>query len=106
MGACDDGLLIERVITGTVALFGKPTRNDNISVGVGSSADTVIRIRWMDGQDGYPDQYETLTARAPFDVVSLYRLGRPEQPYRTVEISAIGPERVRLAGAGANMAWR
>jgi len=102
----DDGLLIERVITGTVALFGKPTRNDNISVGVGCSDQATIRIRWMDGQDGYPDQYEELTARAPFDVVSLYRLGRPEQPYRTVEISAIGPERVRLAGAGANMAWR
>jgi len=102
----DDGLLIERVITGTVALFGKPQRNDNISVGVGASGDTQIRIRWADGQVGYPDYYDVLDVRAPFDVASLYRLGRPEQPYRSVEISCVAPERIRLAGAGANQAWR
>lgn len=102
----DDGLLIERVITGTVALFGKSTRNDNISVGVGSSADTTIRIRWADGQAAFPEYYDELQVRAPFDIASLYRLGRPEQPYRTVEISCVAAERIRLAGAGANMAWR
>jgi len=102
----DDGRMIEKVITGTIALFGKPQRNDNISVGMGASGDTTIRIRWKDGQDDYPDYYDVLDVRAPFDVCSLYRLGRPEQPYRTVEISHVGPERIRLAGAAANQAWR
>lgn len=102
----DDGKVIERVITGTVGFMGNPGRNDSLSVGVGSSGDTVVRVRWMDGQDGYPDYYDELTVRTPFDVASLYRLGRPEQPYRTIEVSCVAPERVRIAGMMANQSWR
>jgi len=102
----DDGLAIERIATGTVGFIGAIGRNDSLSVGVGCSAGTTVRIRWMDGQDGYPDYYDELTVRSPFDVASLWRLGRPQQPYRTVEVSCIAPERIRLAGMVANEAWR
>lgn len=102
----DDGKVIERVVTGSVGFMGAIGRNDSLSVGVGMSADTIVRIRWMDGQAGYPDYYDEINVRAPFDVASLWRLGRPEQPYRTVEVSCVTPERIRIAGLKANEAWR
>ncbi len=100
----DAGAPIEWALTGTIGLMGKTPRNDSLSVGVGTPATCTVNIRWRDGQDDYPQQYEALEARAPFDVCSLYRLGQPQQPYREVEIS--GSTRVRIAGAMANDAWR
>ncbi|MCW2763388.1 MAG: hypothetical protein JWR85_3589 [Marmoricola sp.] len=104
--ATDAGTAIETTVTGTYGFLGKGPRNDSLSIGVGSSADTVIRLRWKDGQEDYPEYYEELEARAPIDVVSIYRLGQPDQPYRTVEISHIGTERIRIAGCVANQSWQ
>jgi len=102
----DAGLGMQKIVTGTYGFLGKGPRNDSLSVGVGSSANTVMRIRWKDGQDDYPEYYEELDTRAPLDVVSLYRLGQPDQPYRTVEISHLGTERIRIAGCVANQSWQ
>jgi hypothetical protein len=101
----DDGALFETAVTATVSVLGKPPRNDSVSIGVGASADTMIRLRWKDGQDDWPAYYEEIEARAPFDVAMLWRLGQPDQPYRTLEVSHIGSERVRFAGMMANEAW-
>lgn len=96
-----------RVVTATVPVAGKPPRNDSFTVGVGASADTIVRIRHRDGQDDYPEgYYDELEVRAPFDLCTLYRLGAPQPPYREVEISFVGSERVRVAGALANEAWQ
>jgi len=97
----------ERIVTATVPITGRPPRNDSFTVGVGSSADTIVRVRWRDGQDNYPvGYYDELEVRAPYDLCSLYRLGQPQPPYREIEVSFVGPERVRVAGALANEAWQ
>lgn len=102
----DDGVAIERTVTGTVALMGKIGRNDSFSIGVGASADATVRIRWRDGQDDYAAYYDEIPIYAPFDVASIYRLGMPQQPYREVEVSCLDPVRLRIAGCIANGAWK
>ena len=103
----DNAVPFLRVITATVPVMGRPPRNDSLSVGVGASADTICRIRYRDGQEDYPeDYYDELEVRAPFDVVSMYRLGQPQQPYREIEVSFTGIERVRVAGCTANSSWQ
>jgi len=102
----DDGAVIERTVTATVPMLGKPPRNDSVSIGTGSSVDCTIRLRWKDGQDDYPAFYEELLVRAPFDVGTLWRLGSPDQPYRSYEISCVEPVRIRIAGMMANEGWR
>lgn len=104
--ATEDGQSVVRTVTGTVPLIGRSGRNDSLSVGVGVSADCQIRVRWRDGQEDFPDQFEYLDARAPFDVVTLYRLGQPEQPYREIEVSCVDPVALRIAGCKANEGWR
>lgn len=101
----DAGAAIECVVTGTVPIRGKPPRNDSFSIGVFASADTSIGFRWRDGQDDYPAYVDQAEIRAPFDVATIYRLGQPDQPYRTWEISHTGSERVVIAGAVANESW-
>lgn len=101
----DDGVGMSCTITATVPLIGKTPRNDSLAIGVGASADTTLRLRWKDGQDDYPAYYDELEVRAPFDVAEIRRLGQPEQPYRTFEISHTGAARIRIAGAVANEAW-
>lgn len=104
--ATDDGVAFLRLCTATVPILGKPPRNDSLSLGVGSNADCNVRVRWKDGQDDYPEYYEDLYTRAPLDVVSLYRLGQPDQPFRSFEVSVVDPVRVRIAGMLANSSWR
>lgn len=102
----DDGAAIERIVTGTVGFLGRTGRNNSLGVGVGVSADATVRIRWKDGQDDFPAYYDELPVRAPMDVANIYRMGRPEQPYRTVEVSCVDPVRLRVAGAMINEAWK
>lgn len=104
--ATDEGVAFLRKLTASVPLVGKPPRNDSASIGTGSSADFNVRLRWKDGQDDYPAFYEYLFARAPIDVATIYRLGMPDQPYRTFELSVVDPVRVRLSGMVANQSWR
>lgn len=95
----------ERILTATLPITGKPPRNDSFTVGVGASEDCAVRIRWRDGQDEYPDYYEELEVRAPFDLCTLWRLGQPQPPYREIEVSFTTTARVRVAGALANETW-
>lgn len=97
---------LERIVTATVPISGRPPRNDSFTIGVGASADCNVRIRWRDGQDDYPAYYEELEVRAPFDLCSLYRLGAPQAPYREIEVSFTDAARVRVAGALANEGWQ
>ncbi len=104
--ATDDGVAFSRVLTATVPIVGRPPRNDSISIGVGASAGCMIRLRWKDGQDDYPDYYDEILVRAPLDIATIYRLGQPDQPYRTFEVSVIDPVRVRISGMVANAGWK
>lgn len=101
----DAGLAIERIVTGTVGFMGVGPRNDSIAIGVGASEDCIVRVRWKDGQADYPDYYDEIEVRAPMDVATMYRLGQPDQPYRTFEVSCIDPARIRIAGMKANEGW-
>lgn len=101
----DDGAVFERTVSATIPILGKPPRNDSVSIGVGCSADATIRLRWKDGQEEYPTYYDEIEVHAPFDVGTLYRLGQPDQPYRTLEISCVEPVRIRIAGMSANEGW-
>lgn len=103
--ATDDGEPVRRRVTGTVPIVGKPPRNDSFAVGIGCSADCTVNVRWKDGQTGYPAFPEVLEARAPTDIVTLYRLGIPDQPFRTFEIEITDPVRISIAGAVANEGW-
>ena len=103
--ANDDGVAFERVLTGTVPIRGVSPRNDSFSIGVGASADCTVKIRYKDGQDEFPDYYDELEVRAPLDVATMYRLGMPDQPYRTFEASVTDDVRVSIFGAMANEGW-
>lgn len=103
--ATDAGEAFPRILSATVALMGRAARNDSISIGTGSSAPFTIRIRWRDGDEDYPEYYDEIDARAPMDVATMYRLGMPEQPQRTFELSVVEPVIVRIAGMVANQSW-
>jgi hypothetical protein len=102
----DDGLTMERIVTGSIPGNGKPFRNNSLTVLVGSSADCTIRARWWDGRQTPPTTYQTMAARAPVDNPSLFRLGAAHQPVRTFEVSCIDDVRIRISGALLNEAWR
>lgn len=93
----DDGLAIVRRVTGTCSIPGRPVKSSNFSVGVGASADTTARIRWKDGRDEWPEWYEEMEVRAPYDVVNIYRTGMMREPFRSWEVRFDGPERVRIS---------
>lgn len=102
----DAGATIERVISGTVPQMSRPPRVDSFAVGVGAEADFTLQLRWRDGRDPYPATYEELDVRAPVDVVSIYRLGALEQPFRTFELRYTAATKVRISGAMGNEAWQ
>jgi len=102
----DDGVVFERAVSATVPTQGKPPRNDSISIGVGMSTDTIVRLRWKDGQEDFPPYYDEMDVRAPFDVGVLWRLGRPDEPVRTFELSCVEDVRIRFSGMMAEEAWR
>jgi len=101
----DDGVAFERVLTGTIPIVGRPPRNDSLTIGVGASADTEVELLWKDGQDDYPAYADALPVRAPLDFATMYRLGQPDQPYRTFKVTIRDNVRVRVAGMVANQAW-
>lgn len=103
--ATDQGVPIEWTVTGTVAMLGRPQRNDSIAIGVGCQEDCTIRLRWHDAREQYPEYYEELEARAPADMVNMYRMGSIEPPFRTFELSGNDGVRVRISGA-ATEAWQ
>lgn len=102
----DDGAAFTRTVTGTIAVSGQPPRNDSITIGVGAASDCTVKIRWKDGQDDYPAYPEEVDIRAPFDLATIWRLGSPDQPYRTFEVSITDPVSARVAGMIANEAWQ
>ena len=104
--ATDDGLAIERIVTGSVGFNGRPVRKDSFSMGVGCSADCTIRLRWHDARETFPVTYETMQAYAPSDIVSHYQLGASFQPSCTFEVSCIDPVRVRFSSAFLNASWK
>ncbi|HKY81894.1 MAG TPA: hypothetical protein VJM09_10550, partial [Sphingobium sp.] len=103
--AYDSAEAIEWRVTGNVAMLGPPQRNDSFALGVGCAEDCTIRLRWHDAREDYPAYYEELGARAPADMVSMYRLGSIEPPYRAFEVSGNDGVRVRISGA-ATEAWQ
>lgn len=104
--ATDAGATITRRVSGSVPLQGKPGMTPNISLGVGCSADCTINIRWRDGRDPYPNYYEEMTARAPTDIVNIYRTGQAREPYRTFEVMIDDPVIVRISGMKSGEAWQ
>lgn len=103
--AFDEAQAIEWTVTGNVAILGPPQRNDSMAIGVGCASDTIIRVRWHDAREDFPAYYEELEARAPADMVNLYRLGSIEPPFRSFEVSGNEGVRVRISGA-ATEAWQ
>lgn len=101
----DDGAEIERIVSGTIPLIGLPARNDSLAIGAGGSADFTLQVRWRDGQEAFPSEYEEMEVRAPADVISFYRLGIPDQPFRTFELRITDAVKARISGAVANEAW-
>lgn len=104
--ATDAGLAFTRKLTATVPFMGVPARIDSFSLGISSSANCTVKLRWKDGQDDYPAFFEELAARAPLDVVTCYRLGQPDQPFRTFEVTVDDPVIIRIAGAAVNEGYQ
>lgn len=102
----DDGEAMVRRLTGTVPLTGRGPRQDSLSIGIGASGDFDVKVRWADGQEDYPEHYEELEVRAPYDVATLYRLGAPEQPFRSFDILVDDNVKVRISGAMWGEAWQ
>lgn len=101
----DDDTPIEWLVTGNVPMLGSPQRNDSMAIGVGCEEDCTIRLRWHDAREEFPDFYEEMEARAPADMVNMYRMGSIQPPFRTYEVSGNDGVRVRISGA-ATEAWQ
>lgn len=101
----DEATPIEWRVTGNVPMLGRPQRNDSMAIAVGCVDDCTVRVRWHDAREDFPDYYEELEARAPADMVNLYRMGSIEPPFRTFEVSGNDGVRVRISGA-ATEAWQ
>lgn len=104
--ATDDGESIRCAMSGSIALQGRPVGVNSFSVGVGASDDCTLRIRWKDGNEDWPAYYEEVEALAPADVVTLYRLGQANQPFRTFEVETSDDVLLRFSGAVANEGWQ
>lgn len=106
-GVSRDGeTVFVRRATGIVPFQTLPPRNDSLSLGIGAAADTEVVIEWRDADEAWPTQAEAFPVRAGSDVVSVYRLGRPHQPYRIVRITSATDVAVRYSGMVANEAWQ
>jgi hypothetical protein len=101
----DDGLAIERLVTGTVALSNKPVRNNSLAMEVGSLVAATYRLRYRDALDTDWTGPITVSARAGSDIVNVWRLGANRGANRTFEISTTDATKIRISGAIANEAW-
>jgi len=101
----DDGLAIERLVTGTVALTNKPVRNASLSLGVGSLDAATYHLRYRDALDSDWSDPINLSARPGQDVLTAWRLGANHGSNRTFEISTMAATKVRISGAMANEGW-
>lgn len=101
----DDGLAIERLVSATIPINGRPIRNDGLTLFTGCSEDTDIEVRWFDGRD-VPGDWTTLAIRAPTDNASVLRLGAATQPVRTFEVRCMEDVQFRLSAAILNENWR
>lgn len=104
--ATDAGVAQRRAVTGSVPLQGRGPRNDSFSLGVGCSDDCLVKVRWRDGNDPFPNFYEELEAEAGANIVNLYRLGALDQPFRHFEVEVTDPVLVRISGAVVNEAFQ
>lgn len=102
----DDGGAMRRAVTGSVPMMGRPSRDDSFSIGIGCEADCTVKVRWKDGREDFPATFEELDAFAGADILSIYRLGMIEQPFRTFEVEVTDDVAVRISGAKANEAWQ
>lgn len=101
----DDGLKMVRRVSGTIMFDGRPIRNGHFSMSVGCSDECVFNLRWKDGREPYPSSYQQMVARDPVDIVTLYRLGRMNQPYHTFEVMVDQDVKIRITAAKLNEAF-
>jgi hypothetical protein len=104
--ATDGDLPIRCAMSGSVAFQGRGAIVKSFSVGVGSSAGFTLRIRWKDGNEPWPAYYEEVEAQAGADIVTIYRLGQANEPFRTFEVESSDPVMKRFSGAKVNEGWQ
>ena len=104
--ATDAGVAFPRIVSATVPLVGRGGRNDSFSISIGVSANCVVKVRWRDGNEPYPDYYEEMPAEAGANILNVYRLGSVSQPFRTFEVLVEDPVLVRISGAVVNEAYQ
>lgn len=96
----DDGVVFDRVVSGSVPFNGGIVRNDRFEIHVGASANCSIQLRWKD--DGDWSAYRTLAVKAPNCLAFCTRLGAARQPSRTFEVLCTDNARIRISGASVN----
>ena len=101
----DDGLAIQRLCTGTIALPATPVRNNSLAVGVGCDDPATFMLRYRDARDDDWSDPINLPSRPGSDVLNAWRLGATRGPSRTFEISTTAPTKIRISGALANESW-
>jgi hypothetical protein len=105
--ATDDGDIIRRTVSATVAVSGRPRRIDNIVLDVAGSAACTWMVRWADADELVDDQeWISLDARPGADVLTLYRMGAASQPCRTIEVEITDPVGARFSGGRIGEAYR
>lgn len=101
----DDGAPLIRRVTGSIAIPTKPVPSSNFSLGIGSSADLTVKVRWKDGRDDWPEWYEDIEALAPYDIAKVNRAGQMREPFRSWEVLIEDDAKVRISGALFGEAW-
>jgi len=102
----DAGIPMRRAVSGSLPLQGKPGATPNISLGVGCEEDCEVAISWKDGREDYPAYPEVMDARAPVDIVNLYRTGQVREPFRTFRVEITDPVKVRISGMRFGESWQ
>ena len=100
-----NGLAIQRLVTGTIAVSAVPIRNSSLAIGVGCGAVASFVLRYRDARDTDWSPPIPLDSRIGSDILNAYRLGATRGPSRTFEISTISPTNIRISGAVANESW-
>ena len=74
--ATDDGVAIQRLVTGTIALPATPVRNNALAVGVGCDDPAAFTLRYRDARDDNWSDAINLPARHGSDVLNVWRAWR------------------------------
>jgi len=105
--ATDDNVAFSRRASATVALPSSPKRADTLSLDVGTTGETLFKVKWADADESLDGQPQVgLFCNPGSHILTYPRMGAARNPYRTVEVEVNDPVVVRISGGRVGESWR